>query len=266
MIELLKNRGIVSVSGEDSASFLQSQFSNDILNIKDHEVQINAYCQHQGKVIAIIWVFKQKDKFYLSISLDLKDTILAKLTLFKMMSKVNIEDLSDTLFQFGIIDEKIDGMKKITSNLSIFVTTNKLFKKESDFPQWEIACIEALLPEIYLITSEKFIPQELNLDIDEIGVSFTKGCYPGQEVVARMHYLGKPKRRLFHFSSKYEATIGDIINVKDSQSLKSSGVVTRVVKIDENFHFLGTFEVKHINGSPFLNNDVDRPLTVLNAK
>jgi len=86
-------------------------------------------------------------------------------------------------------------------------------------------------------------------------VSFTKGCYPGQEVVARMHYLGKPKRRLFRFTSKCEVFIGDSLHVNDSKSLKASGQVIRVTKKDTEFHFLGVFELSHIYNQIFLNND-----------
>jgi len=103
----------------------------------------------------------------------------------------------------------------------------------------------------------------LNLDIDEIAVSFTKGCYPGQEVVARMHYLGKPKRRLFRFTSKFEVFIGDSIDVTYSQSLKSSGQVIRVSKNNNEFQFLGVFEVSHIFDKIFLNNDQNKLVSLI---
>ena len=97
MITLLDNRSLIKLSGEDSEDFLQSQFSNDIKKIRDNEIQINAYCQHQGKIIAIIWVFKKNENFYLSIPSELKDIVLSKLNMFKLMSKVEIEDFSKDL-------------------------------------------------------------------------------------------------------------------------------------------------------------------------
>jgi len=185
--------------------------------------------------------------------------------MFKLMSKVTIEDVSLQINQYGLIDEKFDGNMKLKNNLSLF-TTRKTLDSNFDSSLWEKACIDNGLPEIYLKNSEQFIPQALNLDIDETGVSFTKGCYPGQEVVARMHYLGKPKRRLFYFSSKSEATIGDLINVKDSKSLRPSGVILRVAKIDENYHLLATFEIQHINELAYLNGDHEKPLMIVDAK
>jgi len=265
MIIKLEDRALLKVSGEDSKTFLQSQFSNDINQINFKNVQINAYCQHQGKIVALLWVFIENNYFYLSFPEDLKQHVLSKLNIFKLMSKVQIEDLSLEFNQYGLIDEKNERSLTIKNNLSL-LTTREEINTNGVIQQWEKACVDNTLPEIYLSTSEQFIPQALNLDINELGLSFTKGCYPGQEVVARMHYLGKPKRRLFQFSSKYEATTGDLINVKDSKSLKPSGVILRVAKIGENYHLLGIFEIQHINESAYLNNDVNKSLVIINAK
>ena len=263
MICFLHNRSLIKISGEDSELFLQSQFSNDIKKIHDNEIQINAYCQHQGKIMALIWVFIKNDSFYLSLPLELKEFVLSKLNMYKLMSKVNIEDLSSQIYQYGVLDKKIDGSMKLTNNLSIY-TSRKILESNCDINFWEKTCIDNNLPDIYLSTSEQFIPQSLNLDINEFGVSFTKGCYPGQEVVARMHYLGKPKRRLFRFVSDFKVSIGDSINVKNSKSLKSSGIVIRVVSKNHKYYFLGVFETQYINEPIFLNNDSSKLLTIIN--
>jgi len=264
MAFLLK-RALIRISGKDAESFLQSQFSNNLNFLRPNQVQINAYCQHQGKIIALLWVFIKNDSYYLSFPLELKEVVLSKLNMFKLMSKVNIEDFSLHINQYGLIDENFEGSIRLRNNLFL-LTTRKTLKDIFDINLWEKACIASNLPDIYLNTSEQLIPQALNLDIDEIGVSFTKGCYPGQEVVARMHYLGKPKRRLFQFSSKCEVNIGDLINVKGSKSLKSSGVILRVAKIDENYYSLATFEIQHLDESVYLNSDTNKPLTIVNAR
>jgi len=254
MVVLLKNRCLVKVSGDDCETFLQSQFSNDIRKIDGSNAQINAYCQHQGKIIAIIWVIKNKNNYYISFPSELKKTILDKFNMFRLMSSVNFEDVSLFEKQYGLIDTKKDKSIKIKNNLRLLITKD-LLDNLSDFCFWEKACINNKLPEIYSSTSEKYTPQALNLDIEEIGVSFTKGCYPGQEVVARMHYLGKSKRRLFHFISKFEVLVGDSLDVENSKSLKSSGQVIRVANEGGEFHFLGVFELSHIYNQIFLNND-----------
>jgi len=253
---------LIKVSGEDSEDFLQSQFSNDVKKIQDKSVQINAYCQHQGKIIAIIWFFKKDLNYYLSIPNDLKTLVLSKLNMYKLMSQVEIEDFSKKIYQYGLINEDNEKSYKINKNLSL-LTSRELLTDFLDNSHWEMACINESLPEVYLNISEKHIPQALNLDIDQMGVSFTKGCYPGQEIVARMHYLGKPKRRLFRFISKFEVLIGDTLNVNDSKSLKASGEVVRVVYTGQEFQFLGVFEVNHINSQIFLNNDQNKLVNLL---
>ena len=262
MITFLNNRSLIKVSGEDSEVFLQSQFSNDIKKIQDYQIQINAYCQHQGKIIAIIWVFKKDEAFYLSIPDDLKKLVLSKLNMFKLMSNVEIEDYSEKIYQYGLIKEDNNKSFKINENLSL-LTTRKSLIDFQDNSHWEMACVNDSLPEINLNLFEKYIPQALNLDIDQMGVSFTKGCYPGQEIVARMHYLGKPKRRLFRFTSKFKVSIGDTLNVNDSKSLKASGEVIRVAHTGEEFQILGVFEVSHISDQIFLNNDQNQLVNIL---
>jgi len=262
MICFLDNRSIIKVSGEDSELFLQSQFTNDIKKIQDNSVQINAYCQHQGRVIAIIWVFRKNGNYYLSIPNELKTLVVSKLNMFKLMSQVKIEDFSDNVHQYGLISEENEKSLKITNNLSL-LTTSEFLTDFQDNAYWELACIKENLPEINLNLSENHIPQALNLDIDQIGVSFTKGCYPGQEVVARMHYLGKPKRRLFRFLSKFKVSVGDTLHVNSSKSLKSSGQVIRSAKVDNEFHFLGIFEVSYVNDSIFLNNDQNKLVHII---
>ena len=261
---LIENRRLFKVFGKDAHNFLQSQLTNDlnILNSKKY-VQINAYCQHQGRILALIWVFKHENELYISFLDELAELIISKFDLYKMMSEVVFEDFTEKLHIYGYIDEKCPESLKIINNLGIFLSKEKL--QVSEYFNWEINCISNMFPEIYLNTSEKFIPQVLNLDIDELGVSFSKGCYPGQEVVARMHYLGKPKRRLFHFESMYEPTIGDSITVKESESLKSSGEVIRVAKIHSGYHLLGTLEVKHSANQIYLNNDIKKPLKIIDA-
>jgi len=264
MITFLKNRSLIQVRGEDSEAFLQSQLSNDVKKIKRNEVQLNAYCQHQGKIIAIIWLFKKGENFYLSIPNELKELVLSKLNMFKLMSKVEIEDFSEKVYQYGIIKEDNDKSFKINKNLSLF-TTRELLTGYEESSYWEAECIKESVPEIYLKMSEKHIPQSLNLDINEVGVSFTKGCYPGQEVVARMHYLGKPKRRLFRFTSNVEVLIGDSLDVNDSKSLKSAGQVIRVANKGSQFHFLGIFEINHIDDHIFINNDQSKLVKLIHG-
>ncbi|MBT5233724.1 MAG: tRNA-modifying protein YgfZ, partial [Candidatus Marinimicrobia bacterium] len=120
------------------------------------------------------------------------------------------------------------------------------------------------VPEVFLATSEKFVPQMLNLDIDEVGVSFTKGCYPGQEVVARLHYLGTSKRRMRVFETAADIKLGDSLFVATSKSAKASGQVVRCVKLDDRSLCLATVEVAHEDDLITLNDANGTVLTRIN--
>ena len=250
----LKNYSLLRIGGKDSKDFLNSQFTNNIYSLSSDSLQLNAYCQHQGKIISLLWTFTEDESYYLCFHSSLLEVVINRLNMFKMMSDVRIEDVSNQFFLYAGVDEQQANSFHFKSNFFLFKSKQKLDNFfEEDL--WNRLCIEKGIPEIYRDTSEQFIPQALNLDINETGVSFTKGCYPGQEVVARMHYLGKPKRRLFRFTSQFEVSIGDNLNVKDSKSLKSSGQVIRVTKNDTEYQFLGVFDVGHINDKIFLNTD-----------
>jgi len=260
----LKNRVLYRVSGPDSQTFLQSQFSNNINQLSNNEIQLNCYCQHQGKILAIVWVFKYENTFFISFLKELEGLILSKLNMFKLMSEVKFEDFTEKYNIFGVLNETNNDFFVLGKGLNILVTKDKFQSAEIEL--WEKLCIDNSIPEITLINSEKYTPQVLNLDIDEIGVSFKKGCYPGQEVVARMHYLGKAKRRMFQFFSNSEVKIGDSLNVANSTSFKSSGEVIRTVKIRGKYYFLGTIEVMHIGEKIFLNKDLNQTANIVHVE
>ena len=131
--------------------------------------------------------------------------------------------------------------------------------------------IESGIPEVFLSTSEKLVPQMLNLDIDEVGVNFSKGCYPGQEVVARLHYLGDAKRRLFAFTSDSEMQIGDSLYCASSKAAKArgdrykgSGIVVSKVKYNSLFYCLATLDVELMDDKITLNNEYGPTLEKIN--
>ena len=253
MICQLTHRTLLKLSGKDVQSFLQGQFSNDINTLEQGVVQLNAYCQHQGKIIALIWVMKKNESFYLSFPMDLADVIIKRLTMFKMMSDVQISNLSNDIIQLGIVDEDLKDSFKLNNQQSVTLVETLDAVELTDERLWDEACIENTIAEVTLDTSEQFVPQLLNLDIDEVGVSFTKGCYPGQEVVARLHYLGKSKRRLRMFECKDDLKVGDKLFALGSNSAKASGVVVRRVKLDAKSLCLATIEIAHEDDQITLN-------------
>jgi len=260
----LKNRALLRVTGSDAESFLQGQLSNDINKLDTQSIQLNAYCQHQGKILALFWVMKNKDSFFLSFPSDLLEAIKPRLQMFIIMSDVVIEDITKEYIQVGSIDEAHQKALVINDKLSLIIADkddiNELNMEPID--HWNKACVDLLLPEIFLVTSEKLVPQMLNLDINEFGVNFSKGCYPGQEVVARLHYLGSAKRRLFAFKLDSDAEVGDSLYCASSRSAKargarykSSGMVVFKLKYNSNFYCLATLDVEIKDEKITLNNE-----------
>jgi len=260
----LKNRALIRVSGSDAETFLQGQLSNDINKLDASCVQLNAYCQHQGKILVLFWVTKNEDSFFLSFPLELLEAIKSRLQMFVIMSDVAIEDITTEYIQVGSIGEDHQMALVINDKLSLIITDKQDINKFNMDPidHWSMACIDSFLPEIFSITSEKLLPQMLNLDINEFGVNFSKGCYPGQEVVARLHYLGSAKRRLFAFELNSDANVGDSLYCPSSKSAKargarykSSGMVVFKLKYNSNFYCLATLDVELKDEKITLNNE-----------
>jgi tRNA-modifying protein YgfZ len=272
---LLKNRALIKISGKDSGKFLQNQFSNDIEKLDHTNIQINAFCQHQGKIIGLFWVMRLGDEFLLSFPCNLLEKIITRLNMFVIMSEVVIEDVTDIYNQIGSINNNTEPQYRINDKLALILeeSTDKVDLNYVDETYWDMAVIDSKIPEIYNETSEKLVPQMLNLDIDEVGVNFSKGCYPGQEVVARLHYLGSAKRRLFSFQSDKEMEVGDSLYCQTSKAAKmrgdrykGSGIVVSKVKYSSLFYCLATLDVDLIDDEITLNNEHGPKLKRINEE
>ena len=269
----LKNRALVRVSGVDAEEFLQNQLSNDISKLDDSNIQFNAYCQHQGKIIVLFWVMRSDKGFLLSFPIDLLETVVSRLQMFVIMSDVIIEDVTNSFLQVELINEVDPNGYLINEKMSLSVQSknNDIEVTINDQDEWVKACIDSGMPEVFLSTSEKLVPQMLNLDIDEFGVNFSKGCYPGQEVVARLHYLGDAKRRLFAFTSNSEMKVGESLFCASSKAAKArgnrykgSGIVVSKVKYNSLFYCLATLDVELLDDKITLNNEYGPTLEKIN--
>jgi len=260
----LKNRALLRVSGSEAEEFLQNQFSNDISRLNHSHIQINAYCQHQGKIIALFWVMRSDSSFLLSFPIDLLEIVISRLKMFVIMSDVIIEDVTNSFLQVGLLNEIASNGYLINKTMSLSVQSKQddINLTINNQDEWTKACIDSGIPEVFLSTSEKLVPQMLNLDIDEFGVNFSKGCYPGQEVVARLHYLGDAKRRLFAFTSDYEMKVGESLFCLSSKAAKArgnrykgSGIIINKVKYNSLFYCLGTLDIDLLSDKITLNNE-----------
>ncbi|MCW8962396.1 MAG: folate-binding protein [Gammaproteobacteria bacterium] len=227
----LSHYALLAINGEDAKDFLHTQFINDIDSLDESHSHLNGYCNPKGRLIANFRVFWREDTIYLRFPADLLDAVSKKLNMYKMRSKVNIEDHSDDMVRIGysgktadtrlaeILSRIPDAENEVVTidNLSVIripgITPSyelygdaglitdiwtKLDVQDAPvgMPAWQLIEVLAGIPHVTLASTEQHVPQMLNYQAID-GLSFTKGCYPGQEIVARMHYLGKLKKRMY---------------------------------------------------------------------
>jgi hypothetical protein len=227
----LSHLGLLQVDGADAVTFLQGQLTNDIKLLDGSNSQYAGYCTAKGRLLAIFLAFAHHDHLYLQLNRTLKESIAKRLKMYVLRSKVILTDVSDTIIRFGIAGPQaasaltaLFGEVPDTPMQRLDLERANLIRLPGDTPRYEIfsrieeapaiwsqlqlQCvpvgksvwdwldIQAGIPDVTPATSEAFVPQMLNLD-KLGGISFKKGCYTGQEIVARTHYLGKVKRRTY---------------------------------------------------------------------
>ncbi len=225
LITDLSHLGLIKVTGSDAKQFLQGQSTNDINKVDAEHHQLNALCNHKGRIIVSFRVFKREEAFYLLLPQESVAPTLKRLRMYVLRSAVQLEDESDKLVRIGISGTNsqnivTDCLFTPPSEIDTSITNNSItilriagivpryiilsetvidnFHKviKVDNQVWQLLDIMAGLPIIGLATTEEFVPQMINYH-NINGVSFKKGCYTGQEIIARVHYLGKLKRKLY---------------------------------------------------------------------
>ena len=231
-MDKIKNQlDVIKISGEDAAIFIQGQITNDITLLSGEEKSIYAgYCSPKGRLLAFFFISKIDNNYFLFCPPCISEKISKRLTMYVLRAKVEIICTPEDVDYF-LVDES--DVKKLTGNLSsipqskmqsivnhnksvsvtmldgpknyFFIFGNKkeisklhdeIYSTEINSCNWNEVHIDNIIPNIFNETQNLYIPQSINLDL--IGaVNFKKGCYTGQEVVARTHYLGKPKRRMY---------------------------------------------------------------------
>jgi folate-binding protein YgfZ len=171
----------IIVSGADAFEFLQAQLSNDVRLLEQCTELLAAWCNPKGRVICIVRVRRSDGGYVLLLPAELAESVLKRLTLFRFRSKVTFEHAHALPEDLGIDGETED---------------------------WLLENLKAGRPEVWRAQSEEFTPHMLNLDL--LGaISFDKGCYPGQEIVARTHYRGATRRRTHRFRAAQPVSPGD---------------------------------------------------------
>lgn len=225
---------VLELSGPDAQAFLQAQVPSDVRILNPEKAQISGWCTAKGRLLTtfVLWPFASDDQsgYRLILASDVADSIAKRLKMYVLRLKVQIRRLDDAVL--GVINppltlgtltlptdawqvQQVAGVTAIrldSSRVLLTADAGALSALTSDLPQaatdaWLRADIAQGFPLVTTATSEHYVPQMVNLD-KLGGVSFKKGCYPGQEIVARTHYLGKIKRHLYRVAATQPLNTG----------------------------------------------------------
>lgn len=228
----LTDLGLMTFSGEEAAHFLHNQLTNDVEHLGAQEARLAAYCSPKGRMLASMLLWRENDAVFLQLPREIQPAVQKRLQMFILRAKVKAADASDTRVALGLGGsaataalaswckevpaapyarcEAAGGtLIRVADAFGApryqWITTPELAREA--WPQlaqtlqpagtalWRLADILAGVPQIVQATQESFVPQMVNFEVIG-GVNFKKGCYPGQEIVARSQYLGKLKRRM----------------------------------------------------------------------
>ncbi|MBX2880053.1 MAG: folate-binding protein [Granulosicoccus sp.] len=261
--------GVLEVTGSDAESFLQAQLCNDFTQVAPTQAQITGYCTPKGRLLGLPVALMGDNAIFLIAPISVVEPLLKRLSMFVLRAEVRIKQRSDLLClgliagdqsnlgQAGALLGKLPDtplavsqseqsylirwhddltgssvrtryihLASVAQQIDIWNASPELAKAPS--ANWQLADIAAGIPTITSEIAEQFVPQMINLQLID-ALSFTKGCYPGQEIVARMQYLGKLKRqmRLFRFDNAELIPLpGEKVSTTDDSE---AGVVVNAV-------------------------------------
>jgi len=272
----LGHLGLIACRGADAEDFLQGQLTNDVRELSPTHSQLSGHCSHKGRLLACGRLWRQEGGYLWQLPAERVAPLLKRLGLFVLRAQVELEDASarwacmgysgrdatERLAALGLrLPEHANGVLS-EGTLTLIRIADSVPRVElvgpperlmglwdalaegaerCDARAWRQRDLLAGIPQVYDATAETFVPQMLNLQLID-GVSFTKGCYTGQEVVARMQHLGTLKRRMFLAEVERESAPrpGEMLHAEGSQSRQASGWVVEASPLDAegNRHLL----------------------------
>ncbi|AMN79465.1 MULTISPECIES: CAF17-like 4Fe-4S cluster assembly/insertion protein YgfZ [Pseudomonas] len=283
----LSHEGVLAVRGADATKFLQGQLTCNLNYLSDTQASLGARCTQKGRMQSSFRILLQGDGVLLAMATELLEPQLADLKKYAVFSKSKLTDESAAWVRFGLVNAdtalaslglelstETDSVVRNDALIAIRVSPgraelwvpaehgeavrNQLAATldQTDLNEWLLGQIRAGIGQVMPQTRELFIPQMLNLQAVG-GVSFKKGCYTGQEIVARMQYLGKLKRRLYRlslnapelpepgtplFSPSHNSAIGEVVlAAKAGESIELLAVLQAEAADSGDVH-VGTLE------------------------
>ncbi|MGK9414967.1 CAF17-like 4Fe-4S cluster assembly/insertion protein YgfZ [Pseudomonas cedrina] len=283
----LSHEGILAVRGADASKFLQGQLTCNLNYLSDTQASLGARCTQKGRMQSSFRILLQGDGVLLAMATELLEPQLADLKKYAVFSKSKLTDESAAWVRFGLVNAdsalaglglelpaETDSVARSDALIAIRVSPGRAelwapaeqaesarsqlaeHLQQADLNEWLLGQIRAGIGQVMPQTRELFIPQMLNLQAVG-GVSFKKGCYTGQEIVARMQYLGKLKRRLYRlrldaaqlpepgtplFSPSHNSSIGEVVIAANADLGIELLAVLQAEAADSGDVHLGTLE------------------------
>jgi tRNA-modifying protein YgfZ len=223
----LSHNALLAVTGDDAAAFLHGQFTNDVQALDVGGAQWSGWCSPKGRLLATFLLLRQADGFLVMLPAEIAEPVAKRLKMFVLRSKVKIEDASERFRRIGVAGKGaahavgsifgdtppvMRSTERDGSRCTAIATDRFLVlaapesapglwealaeeATEAGTDAWEWTTLRAGLPTVVAKTQDEFVPQMANFELVG-GVSFRKGCYPGQEIVARTQYRGILKKRM----------------------------------------------------------------------
>lgn len=253
--QFLSRWGVIGVDGEDAVAFLQSQLSNDVAGMTESQLRLAGLCTAKGRLLGSFFVLCQGKQVFMVCRKEIVAALVKRLSMFVLRSKCKVRDSSGEFQVAYVADSGLarpmqvewDENGNATASLRALGGVTPGFSLIADEPgvvdtnaddEFEYALQQLGIAYVSQPTVEMFVPQAINFDLVG-GVSFSKGCYPGQEIVARSHYLGKVKRRVFQATASGDVVVAAGQDVwlagKDNEP---AGVVATSVKLKGQQHLL----------------------------
>ncbi len=268
----LSQFGTLRVSGEDAQSFLQNLLSNDIREVSDSRAQFSSLNTAKGRLLATLLIWRADQDYLLQLPRELCEAICKKLSMYVLRAKVKVSDTGDATVtlgisgalaqdilaaQFGALPQRpLDTLQIASGSVIKLGDTRYLINTTASSAAelwtalgqharaagstcWDWLNIRSGIPVILPATQEQFVAQMVNLELIG-GVNFSKGCYPGQEIVARMQYLGKLKRRMYlaHLDNSDTPQAGDELFSPEMNGQSSGMIVNAAPAPDGGFDLL----------------------------
>jgi len=233
----LDHLGVLHFGGDDAEAFLQGQLSCDVAAVLRDTASPGAYCSAKGRMLANFLLWRDADGFVMALSRDLVVPVQKQIAKFVLRSKVRIAEAGASTVLLGASGDPARRLAASPPGPVVSLADGRLLLalsaeaaagvlqdvRPENSSLWRWLDIRRGLPLVTAATQDQLVPQMANLELIG-GVSFDKGCYTGQEIVARSQYLGKLKRRMFPANVAAPARAGDAL-YSDDLGAQASGTV-----------------------------------------